>query len=146
MRRPSIALAAIAVTATLGLTACAGGGASDTAAGPGTAAADGRLVTRLARFEDATWPACDLVNASFSLPFGAPYRFEEVWRRIVDSLRPGGRFCGQLFGDRDEWAGAGIRLNAVSPGLVDTPLNDGKIDLFLSMAIWGTTTTVRLAG
>ncbi|MGO4361439.1 sulfate ABC transporter substrate-binding protein [Terrabacter sp. RAF57] len=39
MRRPSIALAAIAVTATLGLTACAGGGASDTAAGPGTAAA-----------------------------------------------------------------------------------------------------------
>jgi len=38
MRRPSIAFAAIAVTATLGLSACAGGGASDTAAGPGTAA------------------------------------------------------------------------------------------------------------
>jgi NAD(P)-dependent dehydrogenase (short-subunit alcohol dehydrogenase family) len=33
----------------------------------------------------------------------------------------------------DEWAGARIRLNAVSPGLVDTPLNDGKIDLFLSI-------------
>ena len=27
-----------------------------------------------------------------------------VWERIVDALRPGGRFCGQLFGDRDEWA------------------------------------------
>ena len=36
MRRPSIALAAIAVTATLGLTACAGGGASDAVAAAGT--------------------------------------------------------------------------------------------------------------
>jgi NAD(P)-dependent dehydrogenase (short-subunit alcohol dehydrogenase family) len=33
----------------------------------------------------------------------------------------------------DDWVGRGIRLNAVSPGLVDTPLNDGKIDLFLSI-------------
>jgi sulfate transport system substrate-binding protein len=47
MRRPSIALAAIAVTATLGLTACAGGGASDTAAGPGTAAADGSATSTI---------------------------------------------------------------------------------------------------
>ncbi|CAN7529260.1 sulfate ABC transporter substrate-binding protein [Terrabacter sp. LjRoot27] len=39
MRRPSIALTAIAVTATLGLTACAGGGSSDTAGVPGTDAA-----------------------------------------------------------------------------------------------------------
>jgi microsomal dipeptidase-like Zn-dependent dipeptidase len=69
---------------------------------------DGRLTTEVARVEDATWPACDLVNASFSLPFCAPSRFDEVWARIVDSLRPGGRFSGQLFGDRDEWAGTGI--------------------------------------
>jgi hypothetical protein len=27
-----------------------------------------------------------------------------MWSRIVESLRPGGRVCGQLFGDRDEWA------------------------------------------
>jgi sulfate transport system substrate-binding protein len=39
MRRPSIALAAIAVTATLGLSACAGGGASDTVDQPGSTAA-----------------------------------------------------------------------------------------------------------
>ena len=36
-------------------------------------------------------------------------RFDEVWARIVDSLRPGGRFCGQLFGERDEWARLGDR-------------------------------------
>jgi membrane dipeptidase len=67
-----------------------------------------RLQTMVARYEDAAWPACDLVNASFSLPFCPPGSFALVWCRIVDSLGPGGRFCGQLFGDKDEWAGSGI--------------------------------------
>ena len=70
----------------------------------------GRLETQVARFEDARWPECDLVNASFSLPFCPPDRFGEVWGRIVESIRPGGRFSGQLFGDRDEWAGSGITV------------------------------------
>ncbi|KJK12019.1 sulfate ABC transporter substrate-binding protein [Terrabacter sp. AAH1] len=39
MRRPNLALAAIALTATLGLSACAGGGASDTVEQPGSTAA-----------------------------------------------------------------------------------------------------------
>jgi membrane dipeptidase len=73
---------------------------------------DGRLVTEVARFEEARWPRCDLVNASFALPFGAPDRFGEVWQRIVDSLRPGGRFCGQLFGEHDAWAGSGIAVQS----------------------------------
>lgn len=63
-----------------------------------------RLETQVARFEDASWPTADLVNSSFALPFCPPDRFAEVWGRIVTSLEPGGRFCGQLFGDRDEWA------------------------------------------
>ena len=66
--------------------------------------APGRLETEVARFEDATWPEADLVNASFSLPFCAPEHFETVWRHVVASIRAGGRFTGQLFGDRDEWA------------------------------------------
>jgi SAM-dependent methyltransferase len=65
----------------------------------------GRLETRVTRFEETNWPACDLVNASFALPFCAPSEFPALWRRIVESLRPRGRFCGQLFGERDEWAG-----------------------------------------
>jgi SAM-dependent methyltransferase len=68
----------------------------------GTAA--GRLETKVASFEDAVWPDADLVNSSFALPFCPPQHFGPVWARIVASLRPGGRFCGQLFGDRDEWA------------------------------------------
>jgi SAM-dependent methyltransferase len=71
---------------------------------------NGRLQTQVARFREASWPTCDLVNASFSLPFCAPERFPEVWEHIVGSLRPGGRFCGQIFGDRDAWVGTGITV------------------------------------
>ena len=63
-----------------------------------------RLETQVASFAEAEWPAADLVNAGFALPFAAPELFDDVWRRVVASVRPGGRFSGQLFGDRDEWA------------------------------------------
>ena len=73
--------------------------------------ADGRRGSRRAsaRFEQAEWPTCDLVNASFSLPFCSPAEFAALWARIVDSIVPGGRFSGQLFGERDEWARHGDR-------------------------------------
>lgn len=73
---------------------------------PVAAARAGALEVVLAPFEHATWPEADLVNASFSLPFCAPPAFAAVWARIRASLRPGGRFCGQLFGPRDGWAPA----------------------------------------
>jgi tellurite methyltransferase len=66
-----------------------------------------RLQTRVARFERADWPAADLVNSSFALPFCRPGDFPAVWERIERSLRAGGRFSGQLFGDRDGWSGEG---------------------------------------
>ena len=34
-----------------------------------------------------------------------PARFAGVWARVAGSLEPGGRFAGQLYGDRDGWAG-----------------------------------------
>lgn len=45
-----------------------------------------------------------LINASFALPFCAPGAFGALWAWLVGALAPGGRFAGQLFGDRDEWA------------------------------------------
>jgi membrane dipeptidase len=78
-----------------------------TLAGPDSA----QLEARLARFEEAAWPACDLINSSFALPFCPPESFPAVWRRIVESLPPGGRFCGQLFGERDDWAGSGVLVH-----------------------------------
>jgi len=63
------------------------------------------LETRVQRFEDLVLPsAVDLINASFCLPFCPPDRFATLWGQVVGALRPGGRFCGHLFGDRDAWA------------------------------------------
>jgi tellurite methyltransferase len=63
------------------------------------------LDTQVVRFEEITLPeSVDLVNSSFALPFCPPAHFPGLWDKIVTCLRPGGRFCGQLFGDRDSWA------------------------------------------
>ena len=72
-----------------------------------------RPVTLAASFVDATWPDADLVNSSFALPLCPPEHFPALWTRIGGSLRPGGRFAGQLYGERDSWAGrAGLTVHA----------------------------------
>lgn len=63
------------------------------------------LTGQVARFENAEWPRCDLVNSSFALPLTPPEHFDAVWQRIVASLNPGGRVACQLFGPRDSWMG-----------------------------------------
>lgn len=62
------------------------------------------LRTEVSGMEEATFPAVDLVWASYSLFFCDPARFPDVWRRIRTAVRPGGRFAGELLGDRDTWA------------------------------------------
>jgi len=63
-----------------------------------------RLRTRVASFERTSLPKCDLVNASRSLPFCRPEHFRSLWRKIVASIRPSGRFSGHFFGVNDEWS------------------------------------------
>jgi SAM-dependent methyltransferase len=79
------------------------------------AGATDRLETIAGRFEELALPACDLVNASFALPLCDPSRFPALWARIRTALRPGGRFAGQLYGPRDDWAGRpGVTIHARS--------------------------------
>ena len=62
------------------------------------------LTTVEASFAETEIPNCDLVNASFALPFCEPRHFPDLWNRIIAAIRPGGRFAGQFFGKRDSWA------------------------------------------
>lgn len=62
------------------------------------------LRTVKAAFSATEIPDCDLVNASYALPFCEAGDFDGLWRGIVTAIRPGGRFAGQFFGKRDTWA------------------------------------------
>jgi tellurite methyltransferase len=83
-----------------------------------------RLRTVVSRMEDTEIPAADLVFASFSLPFCPPEAFPHLWRRIRSSLMPGGRFAGELFGDRDTWASTEADMTFVD-GAAARALFDG---------------------
>lgn len=51
-------------------------------------------------FEPDTY---DLVSAQYALPFNPAATFDAMFSRLRRSIRPGGLFSGNLFGDRDEW-------------------------------------------
>lgn len=65
-----------------------------------------RLNAHTVSYEDFDFPVAeyDIAVAMYSLPFCEPAHFDTVIKRIKDSLKIGGVFCGQLFGDRDEWS------------------------------------------
>jgi tellurite methyltransferase len=62
------------------------------------------LQTQIESFESFIFPEqVDLVNASFCLQFCPAEAFPTLWAKVVAALVPGGRFSGQLIGDRDSW-------------------------------------------
>lgn len=66
-----------------------------------------RFTYKISSLEDFSFSpeVVDLINAQYALPFVQPESFDEVWENIGNSLKVGGIFTGQLFGDRDEWNG-----------------------------------------
>ena len=84
------------------------------------------LTVQTASFEALTLPPAALINASFSLPFCPPTHFAALWGQIVQSLACGysreggaGYFCGQLFGDDDDWAALPDRTHHTRAQVVD---------------------------
>ncbi len=56
-------------------------------------------------FADFNFPEeeFDIASAMYALPFNAPKDFTAVFSNIKNSLKNGGIFCGQLFGNKDGW-------------------------------------------
>jgi len=62
------------------------------------------LQTQVSSFESFAFPdQVDLINASFCLQFCPAEHFLPLWEKAVKALVPGGRFSGQLIGNRDSW-------------------------------------------
>jgi len=63
-----------------------------------------RLVVSQVPFEEMVLPdEVDIVSASLSLPFVPYAKFNDVWQKVVDSLREGGFFAGHFFGNEHGW-------------------------------------------
>ncbi len=98
-----------------------------------------QLITQVISFEQLQLTQkVDLINASFSLPFCAIDAFPSLWNQIYNSLLPGGRFCGHLFGDRDSWKDSGL-INTFTLQQVETLLQPYAIELLESEEHPGTT-------
>ena len=67
---------------------------------------DMRLHPMVVSFENYTFPKNEynLASAIFALNFCNPLKFDAVFWKIIDSLKPGGIFCSELYGDHDEWS------------------------------------------
>lgn len=88
---------------------------------------DPRLFCRVARMETLPPLApAELVNAGFSLFLLPPPAFARTWAAIRAALPPGGLFCGQLLGPRDDWTGT-LGLTVHDSAAVDALLDGYRV-------------------
>jgi SAM-dependent methyltransferase len=69
------------------------------------ASAVDRIRIVCASFTEVNLPRAYLIHAGFSLPFCPSQSFPAMWVQIRQALVPSGIFAGQMFGNRDSWAG-----------------------------------------
>lgn len=85
------------------------------------------LEARVGDLADVELPACDLVNASLSLPFLPPDAYWGTWGRILAALPVGGRVAAMLFGDRDGSA-SDPAMTCPPPGEIRASLGSFEIE------------------
>lgn len=89
----------------------------------------GNLKTVRNNFENIKLTRCNLLNASYSIPFCQPECFKAFWNKIVNSIIRGGRFAGNFFGERDEWAG-NKKMTFLTKSEVEKLFKSFKIEYF----------------
>ena len=99
-----------------------------------------RLQTQVAKFKDVVLSPTDLLHASLSIPFCEPEHFDALWKKIVNAVKPGGRFAGQFFGVRDSWA-VNTDMTFHTEEQVPTMLENFEIESFHEMDEDGTATS-----
>jgi len=90
------------------------------------------LDARVADLADVDVPACQLVNASLSLPFLPSDAFWGTWQRILAALPVGGRFAAMLFGDRDGSA-PDPSMTCLPPAEVRARLSSFEIEYWVDL-------------
>jgi tellurite methyltransferase len=75
-------------------------------------------------FKESTY---DLINAQYSLPFISKDSFGRVVTSIIGSLKPGGVFVGQFFGEKDEWNIEGRNMSFQTKEAAESLLHGLKI-------------------
>lgn len=105
-----------------------------------------RLTVQLASFEAVAYGQCalppaDLIWASYSLPFCPPQAFAALWRTGCAALRPGGRWAGHLFGERDSWAATHPHLTFHTLTAAQHLLRDLTVEFWEERAAPGQTAT-----
>jgi len=86
-----------------------------------------RLDTLVADIGGFILPPCDLINASVSFQFLDPAAYARTFAQAAAALNPGGRFCGLLYGDRDE-AASDPAYTCPSPDAIRGWLADFEIE------------------
>ncbi len=76
---------------------------------------DNRVFLSHDSFSSYNYPRSNLAVADSSLFFCPENEFDDVWHRIIDSLEPGGIFCGSFLGQNDTMAGPDYDKDAYWP-------------------------------
>jgi len=93
--------------------------------------------------EDLEWQSCDLVVASNSLYFLSQSALLSSWENIVSSLVPGGVFCGDFLGPKDDWQSFDMTTSQVDYKLLDQFLKSFDICLWRETDELGQTASGR---
>lgn len=90
-----------------------------------------RLHTIVTSFENFKFPINEyiLASAMYSLPHCDPEHFGNVITNIKSSLKKGGIFCGQMFGEHDQWSKT-VNMTYITADKAREYLNDMEIIAF----------------